>query len=91
MTDLVTYALQIRLQTVMTALQNLHYAVDNHVDHRILDPEDREALVYAMGIALAALDVALGASHEIPDAITNAWVDRQMVRDAPAVLKEAAQ
>ena len=85
------YAIRIRLQLCITALDHMIGAAPHRLDlERAGFPADEvDAFRAAVADARAALEIAYGQPTPVPPSLTAPWTDAQMVRDA-ARLGDAA-
>jgi len=91
-TEMTHYATLIRLQTVVTALQDLLTAAPHPRDCERdgMHADQLDAYRAARANASAALQIAFGGSHEIPAALTDRWTNRHMADHGSRILRENA-
>lgn len=81
------YGALIRLQVTMSALQNLLGAT---ADENAGDPGQADAIAKARDDASAAIEIALGGRHDVPERLMRNWSDNSMKRDAAKALAASA-
>lgn len=81
------YGALIRLQVTMSALQNLLGAT---ADENAGDPGQADAIANARDDASAAIEIALGGRHDVPERLMRNWSDNSMKRDAAKALAASA-
>lgn len=89
MADLETihYGTLVRLQVAMSALQSLLAAT---AEENAEEEGQAERIALARHDAVAAIHIALGGQHDVPERLTRNWRDLNMVRNATRALKDSA-
>jgi hypothetical protein len=81
------YGALVRLQVAMSALQQLLWAT---AEENADDPGQARVIANARDDASAAIQIALGGRHDVPERLMRDWADASMKRNAAKALAASA-